>query len=71
MYRFPLASLKAGSGLLEASLGFSKVDGKWTDGCTDSPCILQDFVPSGVLRGRCPKRKMTRKMAKIWYGGKM
>ena len=28
MYRFPLASLKAGSGLLEASLGFSKVDGQ-------------------------------------------
>ena len=21
---------------------------------TDSPCILQDFVPSGSLRGRCP-----------------
>ena len=24
------------------------------DGRTDSPCILQDFVPSGSLRGRCP-----------------
>ena len=21
---------------------------------TDSPCILQDIVPSGSLRGRCP-----------------
>ena len=28
----------------------------WTYGRTDSPCILQDFVPSGSLRGRCPKR---------------
>ena len=27
-----------------------------TGGCTDSPCILQDFVPFGSLRGRCPKR---------------
>ena len=33
----------------------------WTDGQidgrtgrTDSPCILQDFVPSGTLWGRCP-----------------
>ena len=25
-----------------------------TDGRTDSPCILQDFVPSSSLRGRCP-----------------
>ena len=24
-----------------------------TDGRTESPCILQDFVPSGTLRGRC------------------
>ena len=23
---------------------------------TDVPCILQDSVPSGSLRGRCPKR---------------
>ena len=28
------------------------------DGRTDSPCILQDFVPSGSLRGRCPKREI-------------
>ena len=27
-----------------------------TDGRTDSPCILHDFVPSGTLRGGCPKR---------------
>ena len=30
-----------------------KRDGQ-TDGRTDSPCILQDFVPSGTLWGRCP-----------------
>ena len=29
---------------------------EWMYGCTDSPCILQEFVPSGSLRGRCPKR---------------
>ena len=33
---------------------------RWTDGCTDSPCILQDFVPSGSLRGRCPKRGISQ-----------
>ena len=35
---------------------------RWTDGRTggrrdrrtDSPCILQDFVPSSSLQGRCP-----------------
>ena len=51
----------------EAGSGLSKMDG-WTDGRmdgrmrrtdetdgrTDYPCILQDFVPSGSLRGRCP-----------------
>ena len=56
MYRFPRASLKADSGFLEASLDFSKVDGKWTDERTDSPCILQDFVPSGSLRAAAQKR---------------
>ena len=38
----------------------------WTDGWmdiwrykyTDSPCILQDFVPYGSLRGRCPAHKI-------------
>ena len=29
-------------------------------GRTDSPCILQDFVPSGSLRGRCPKKGLTQ-----------
>ena len=31
----------------------SGMDGR-TDGRTDSPCILQDFVPSGSLWGRYP-----------------
>ena len=26
-------------------------------GRIDSPCILQDFVPFGSIRGRCPKRR--------------
>ena len=33
-------------------------EGEWmdgqTDGRTDSPCILQDFVSSGTLQSRCP-----------------
>ena len=31
-----------------------RLTGGRTDGQTDSPGILQDFVPSGSLRGRCP-----------------
>ena len=31
-----------------------------TDRRTDSPCILQDFVSSGSLRSRCPKKSLTQ-----------
>ena len=49
---------EAGSGLPEASSGLEDashgmVAGEM-DGQTDSPCILQDFVPSGSLQGCCP-----------------
>ena len=60
---------EAGSGLSEAGFGLSDaMDGQmdgWMDGqmdgrmdgrtgCTEFPCILQHFVPSASLRGRCP-----------------
>ena len=55
----------------------------WTDrqidgrtGCTDSPCMLQDFVSSSSLRSRCPKREkpvaqrqevVIGTLALLWY----
>ena len=31
-------------------------------GRTDSPCILQDFVPFSSLRGRCPKNQTVKEV---------
>ena len=38
------------------------------DGRTDSPCILQDFIPSVSLRGRCPKNKQKKNNGIRWTG---
>ena len=56
-----MSPLKAPQRLAQASQKWmdGRTDGRMRrtdemDGRTDSPCILQDFVPSGSLRGRCP-----------------